>query len=240
MRYKLPKEANELVLLQRTSLIKDSRSKITKRLSRIGLGKSYEEMVKEQSLQNNDQIGNDYYSEIKKVFTNIKKHIPRNTQSILDIGSGLAGLEVYLWFLLEKNYPKIYLLDKTKKEEKIWYEFNPNGAFYNSLDLAKKNLISNGVKSSKINLVEAPEDGIIKVIRNIDLVISTISWGFHYPVELYLDSVISIMSKRGVLILDIRKNTGGLEALTSKFKAIYIIKNEKKYLTVKLLKADVR
>jgi hypothetical protein len=240
MRYKLPKEANELVLLQRTSLIKDSRSKIIKRLSRIGLGKSYEEMVKEQSLQNNNQISNDYYTEIKKVFLNIKNHIPRNTQSILDIGSGLAGLEIFLWFLLEKNYPKIYLLDKTKKEEKIWYEFRTNGAFYNSLDLAKKNLISNGVKPSKINLIEAPDNGIIKEIRDIDLVISTISWGFHYPVELYLDSVISIMSKRGVLILDIRKNTGGLEALTSKFKAIYIIKNEKKYLTVKLLKADVR
>ena len=240
MRYKLPKESNELVLLQRTSLIKDSRSKLIKRLSRIGLGKSYEEMVKEQSLKNNDQISNDYYAEIKKVFINIKNHIPMNTKSILDIGSGLAGLEVFLWFLLGKNYPKIYLLDKTKKEEKIWYEFKTNGAFYNSLDLAKQNLISNGVKPSKINLIEAPDNGIIKEIRNIDLVISTISWGFHYPVELYLDSVISIMSKRGVLILDIRKNTGGLEALTSKFKAIYIIKNEKKYLTVKLLKADVR
>lgn len=107
MCYKLPKEANELVLLQRTSLIKDTRSKITKRLSRIGLGKSYEEMVKEQSLKNNGQISNDYYAEIKKVFTNIKKHIPRNTQSILDIGYGLAGLEVFLmvftWKKLSKN-----------------------------------------------------------------------------------------------------------------------------------------
>jgi len=239
MLYKLPKEANEYVLLQRTSLIKDERSKLTKKLSLIGLGKSYESVVKEQSKENISQISDCYYAEIEKIFNVVKNHIPKNTRSILDIGSGLSGLEVFLWALLKKNQPKIYLLDKTKIEKKIWYEFKNHGAFYNSLGLAKKNLISNGVVSSKISLIEAPYNGVIRGIKNIDLVISTISWGFHYPISLYLNSVISLMSKSGVLILDVRKNTDGLEMLASKFKTIHIIKNENKYLTVKCLKKDL-
>ncbi|CAM8389282.1 hypothetical protein MCEET85_00877 [Candidatus Methylopumilus planktonicus] len=239
MRYKLPKGANEYVLLQRTSLIKDTRSKLIKKLSLIGMGKSYESVVKEQSKENNNEISDYYYTEIEKVFNAVKTHIPKHTKSILDVGSGLAGLEVFLWALLKKNQPKIYLLDKTRREKKIWYEFKNHGAFYNSLGLAKKNLISNGVVSSKINLIEAPYNGVVRNIKNIDLVVSTISWGFHYPIDMYLNSVITIMSKSGVLILDIRKNTGGLEILASKFKTIHIIKNEKKYLTVKCLKKDL-
>jgi hypothetical protein len=238
MLYKLPKEANEYVLLQRTSLIKDERSKLTKKLSRFGLGKSYEDEVRDQSKENNAEISNGYYTEIEKVFNTLKPHISKNTQSILDIGSGLAGLDVFLWSLLQKNQPKIYLLDKTKVEKKIWYEFKSHGAFYNSLDLAKKNLMSNGVESSNITVIEAPNNGIIKNIKNIDLVISTISWGFHYPVDLYIDSVLSLMSKKGVLIIDVRKNKGGLDTLAAKFKTISIIKNEKKYLTVKCFKED--
>lgn len=238
MQYTLPKEANEYVLFQRTSLIKDTRSGLTKKLSRIGLGKTYEDIVREQSKENNNQISNIYYAEIEKVFNVVKSHIPKNTKSILDIGSGVAGLEVFLWSLLKKNQPKICLLDKTKIEKKIWYDFKNHGAFYNSLELAKKNLVSNGVEGSKITLIEAPNNGIIKNIKNIDLVISTISWGFHYPVDLYIDSVLSLMSKKGILIIDIRKNKGGLDTLAAKFKTISIIKNEKKYLMVKCFKED--
>ena len=102
MRYKLPKGANEYVLLQRTSLIKDTRSKLIKKLSLIGMGKSYESVVKEQSKENNNEISDYYYTEIEKVFNAVKTHIPKHTKSILDVGSGLAGLEVFLWALLKK------------------------------------------------------------------------------------------------------------------------------------------
>ena len=239
MLYKLPKEANEYVLLQRTSLIHDNRSKLTKRLSRIGLGKTYEETVKEQSKINNLDIEKGYYKKVRESFERIKNHIPNHTKSILDIGSGIAGLDIYLWQLLKKNNPQIYLLDKTRSEKKIWYSFSVKGAFYNSLLLAKKNLILNGIPSNKINLIEAPANGVIKNLKNIDLIISTISWGYHYPVDLYIDSVFSIMSKNGTLILDVRKNMGGLETLASKFKHISIIKEDSNSLTVKCSKKNI-
>jgi hypothetical protein len=130
-------------------------------------------------------------------------------------------------------------LDKTRSEKKIWYSFSTNGAFYNSLQLAKKNLILNGIPSNKINLIEAPANGTIKNLKNIDLIISTISWGYHYPVDLYIDSVFSIMAKNGTLILDVRKNMGGLETLASKFKHISIIKEDSNSLTVKCSKKNI-
>ena len=103
MLYKLPKETNEYVFLQRTSLIHDNRSKLTKRLSRFGLGKTYEETVKEQSKINNLDIEKGYYKKVRESFEIIKNHIPNHTKSILDIGSGIAGLDIYLWQLLKKN-----------------------------------------------------------------------------------------------------------------------------------------
>ena len=92
MLHKRPKEANEYVLLQRTSLIHDNRSKLTKRLSRIGLGKTYEETVKEQAKIDNLDIEKGYYKTVRESFERIKSHIPNHTKSILDIGLGLQGL----------------------------------------------------------------------------------------------------------------------------------------------------
>ena len=241
MAYKLPQEAIKYALLQRTSLTKlcaDPRSKFTKKLSRIGLGKSHNDVINDFSIKEHSKIEAYYYKEIKESFDAIKNHIPNYTKSILDIGCGLAGLDIFLHNMLKKNNPEIYLLDKTKVEGKIWYGFEQRGAFYNSLLLAKKNLSLNNIPLKKINIIEAPADGIIKNIKNIDLVTSTISWGFHYPINLYLDSVIKLMSNRGVLIVNIRKETYELEALSDKFKILNIIENTEKYFTIKCEKKD--
>ena len=139
MPYKLPKEASEFVLFQRTSLIHDGRSKLTKKLSRFGIGKRYEEVVRDQSKKTQNQIEKEYYKNVNVSFHDIKNHIPSDTKSILDIGSGIAGLDVFIQNLLKNNKPVFYLLDKTRSEKKIWYSFSENGAFYNSLLLAKKN-----------------------------------------------------------------------------------------------------
>jgi hypothetical protein len=239
MCYKLPLKANEYVLFQRTSLISDTRSNLRKKLSRIGMGKTYEEVVREQSKRNHAEIEKEYYKKVRESFERIKSHISSHTKSLLDIGSGIAGLDIYLWHLLKKNNPQIYLLDKTRSEKKIWYSFSSNGAFYNSLHLAKQNLILNLIPHNRIKLIKAPDNGIIKNLKNIDLVISTISWGYHYPVDLYIDSVISIMAKNGILILDVRKNTGGLETLASKFNHISIINEDKNSFTVKCSKKNM-
>ena len=141
----------------------------------------------------------------------------------------MAALQVYLYRSL--NEPDIVLLDRTRLESKVWYMFEAKGAFYNSLEIAREVLTSNGIPSGKITILEAPDNGIINVeAGSIDVVISTISWGFHYPVSTYLKSVATVLSENGVLIIDIRKDTGGEHELKTEFQ-IDPIRTYPKYVT---------
>jgi hypothetical protein len=61
---------------------------------------------------------------------------------------------------------------------------------------------------------------------NFDIIISTYSWGFHYPVDTYLDEVASKLAPSGVLILDIRHNTPGEDFLRAQGWTVEFITNE--------------
>ena len=69
----------------------------------------------------------------------------------------------------------------------------------------------------------------------IDFVISTISWGFHFPVSTYLKSVANVLSENGILIIDIRKDTGGENELKTEFQ-IEPIRIFSKYVTYRCKK----
>jgi len=124
----------------------------------------------------------------------------------LDIGCGVAGIDV----LLSQHYNgnvEIFLIDKTKVDKKLYYNFEKRGSFYNSLQISKSILTANGVNRNKIHLQEATENNEIRFNQNFDIVISLISWGFHYLVSTYLDRVYIKMNKNGIRIIDVRKNT---------------------------------
>jgi hypothetical protein len=166
---------------------------------------------------------------MKAEYETIKKHLPQNAKTILDIGSGVAGIDV----LISKHYKNkisIFLIDKTQVDDKIYYKFNKKGAFYNSLNVSKMILNINGVPLNKIYLQEATKKNEINFRKKFDIVISLISWGFHYPVSTYLDKVYTNLNKNGTLILDIRKNTHGMEEIKRKFGNYKII-NETKTIT---------
>jgi hypothetical protein len=73
MSYKLLAKANEYVMFQKTNLIHDNRSKLTKKLSRIGLGKTYKETVKEQSKIDNLDIEKGYYKTVRGSLKNMAR-----------------------------------------------------------------------------------------------------------------------------------------------------------------------
>jgi SAM-dependent methyltransferase len=147
---------------------------------------------------------------------------------ILDIGSGIAGVHL----LLNSD---VCLLDKTQTDKDLYYGFHERTSFYSSLKLAEKFLRENGF-NHKIETQEATEDNQINFEGKFDLVISLISWGFHYPVETYLDKVYDKLEVGGNLIIDVRKGTNGLEVLKNKFGEGYIVKDYKKYLRVRCTK----
>jgi hypothetical protein len=151
-------------------------------------------------------------------------YLPTNANSILDIGSGVAAIDVLLFRHYSHNNPKIFLLDKTEMPSKVYYSFKPKGCYYNSLYLSRTLLEENGIPKDNIFTEEA--DGkSINFEASFDLVISLISWGFHYPVSTYLDQVYEKMNPGGSLIMDIRKvsDSNGLEEVRKKFGNIEII-----------------
>ena len=236
MTLKLPKSALEFVLYQRTDLLPERNvSSFRRLLIRLGLmSDGYKNFVKSVAADDKNGIDEKYSQTMKEKVDSIAKFIPSNTSSVLDIGCGIAALDIYLDKLLSPS--QIFLLDKTETEDKIWYMFESKGAFYNSLELAKETLELNGVLASKVKLIEAPEDGRIALPdKSVDLIISTISWGFHYPINIYIQSVFDIISDNGVLIIDVRKGSGGIAELEEWFD-VMVINEIGNVQTVKCLK----
>ena len=171
-----------------------------------------------------------FRNSLQEDFDDIRDHLPNQPKRILDIGCGLGGIDVFLSDRFGSMAPHFYLLDKTSVEQSIFYEFHEQAAFYNSLILAREFLSLNGVKASSITCLEAAPDNRIDIEPGLDLVISLISWGFHYPVTTYLAEVGRALSPSGVVILDVRKGTAGLRELRSLFSEVRVISEKPKFL----------
>jgi len=243
MRYILPEEARKYVLYQVTDILPKRNYSIFKKIrNRVKVifnieDNDYKNFVLNTVKSKSLKIDQEYFAYAKKKADKFIKFIPPNIKTILDIGCGIAGVDIILNEYLK--FSKIYLLDKTKTEREIYYGFKKSGAFYSSLELAKETFKINGLNTNLIELIDAPNDGNIQIQKgSIDLVISTISWGFHYPISTYLKSVFNLLNDKGILILDLRNGETSnkeLRKLLENFN-IEIIDSERKYLTIKCTK----
>lgn len=160
----------------------------------------------------------------------IKNFLPARAENILDVGCGVAGIDI----MLNRHYKEFgqssnfYLLDKTELNNKVYYGIKNVAAHYNSLDVARKLLEVNGVAPSNIHTQEVTGAPIFPG-KKFDVVISLISWGFHYPVSTYLDQVYNLLTTGGMLIIDVRKDQGGEEILEKKFGSVRVIFEAQKY-----------
>lgn len=228
----IPPKARELILYQRTELLPSRKLNLLQRVAeKFGLDKkSYKRFVRSYADNFGTKIDQDYSLLMASKAGEFAKFLEgRAIKTVLDIGPGVSGLHAYLSDYI--GNPNIYLLDKSETEDEIWYLFEDNGAFYNSLEISKELLERNGLEPDNIRTIEAPDDGqIVLDTPNIDLIMSTISWGFHYPISFYLDSVVELLSPDGALVVDVRKQTGGAEALEAVFK-VKTVAESQKFLT---------
>jgi hypothetical protein len=128
---------------------------------------------------------------------------------VLDIGCGLGGY--HLGYLSESSRPKVklYLMDKSELNfDALEYGHGESDRFYNSLKVSKVFLDSKKSTDSEIYTVEAINDFPRTVPIKLDLVVSFISWGFHYPLEVYWTEILQKMRvNTSVLLIDIRKGS---------------------------------
>lgn len=230
IKIKLPASSIKYILFQRTCYLKDNY--IFYCLTLLGCFKLFHNLsINLKSILFLSKIKTEFSKDMESEYAIIRPYLPMIANSILDIGCGVAGIDVIISNHY-KNKIDIFLVDKTYVDKKVYYNFEKKGSFYNSLQISRKILEINSIDPSRIYLQEATEKNDIMFKNKFDIVISLISWGFHYPVLTYLDSVYKKMNENGILILDIRKDTGGEKEIEKIFGNYKIIFNNKTFIRI--------
>ncbi len=164
-----------------------------------------------------------YAEDMRREAATLLPFLPEPCAQVLDIGCGIAGIDVLLHRHLGERLRVLHLLDRSSVAPRIFYGFNAAGAYYNSLPLARRVLVDNGVPGDRIRLIEATDDNAIPIDTTLDLVISILSWGFHYPVATYLEQAHARLRPGGRLILDVRKDQGGEALLARRFARVDVV-----------------
>lgn len=226
----LPREAIRYILLQRTGYLRDDR--LFRFLSRLVYLRPLSSFsVFSRTLLFGKRLEKAFLADIHAEFLTLENSLPAAGRSILDVGCGLAAIDVHISRYYDHK-ADIFLLDRTSTEKKVYYDFNDSGAFYNSLEVSKRLLTTNGVPEENIHLQEATADNAIEFGEQFDIILSLISWGFHYPVETYIRPAFSKLKPGGIVILDIRKDTGGEAALGQFFEDVSVVLEREKYRRV--------
>lgn len=149
-------------------------------------------------------IKREYEKDVQNDFDLILPHLPKRLNSIVDIGCGMAGIDV----LLAKKYPQatITLLDGDGPESNFRGGYGAVMEPFNSRDVVNEIFRLNDLAAPRWLKVWT-KDAI-----EADLVLSLLSWGYHYPLSTY--------KAIGLCIADLRKKfpvLGTLIVSTNKY-----------------------
>lgn len=225
--FKIPKGSEKYIALQRTGYQVWFNTLF--RILRIGQFYDRFLMPKIEILRTRT-IRKKFFKDIRDDFLSIKDVLPAEVDNILDIGCGMAGIDLFLYRNYKNQKPDLFLLDKEGVSD-IYYGFKEEASFYNSSDLSRKFLTLNGVPQNKIHVIDISKHNFPSE-NKFELIISLIAWGFHYPVSTYLNEVYQSLSDNGVLIVDIRKGTGGERDLRDTFGNCEVVSEYKKHMRV--------
>jgi SAM-dependent methyltransferase len=164
------------------------------------------------------QIERRYNADMAAIYATIRDVLPQHVERVLDIGAGMGGIDCYIARSSART-AEIWLLDKSGESEEWNSGYHSDaGSFshYNSFAQAGDMLAASGIARGRIHFVDIDRDGF-PADRKFDVICSFLSWGFHYPVEVYADAVTQVLAPGGVLILDIRRGTADVAALSARF-----------------------
>ena len=131
---------------------------------------------------------------------------------VADIGCGYAMFDLFLW---QDHRSELLLIDLEQSDERH-FGYRETGAAYSNLDVAKAFLTDNGVDAEHVTCLN-PERQDILAEAPVDLAVSFISCGFHYPVDTYMPFFDRNVAAGGKVILDFRarKAREGREKLSA-------------------------
>lgn len=147
-----------------------------------------------------------YIQRVTWEFHQLSPHLPDKIDGLLDIGCGLAGIDVFI--ARARPGAVVHLVDGYEMDNKNKkHGYNKQSTPWNDVDSAGK-FVRDNCPDTKVvtHYYDRPLD-----IDKIDLIISMWSWGFHYPVSTYLP--VALRHPRAGVVLDIRKRSNGLTAM---------------------------
>lgn len=143
-----------------------------------------------------------YQTDLQHAYEAIAPWLPQTCGELLDVGSGLGGMDV----LIRRHYeargqePLVALLDGWDDPPKM----RVHRETFNSMRQARNFQVKNGCFPLRF---EAYSPGVAKFPRAFDLVVSFGSWCFHYPPSEYLPRLLESGVHNGtVLILEVRRD----------------------------------
>ena len=138
----------------------------------------------------------------------ILEEFPEKNLTILDVGVGIGGYHKK-WIREHRNNSTLYLMDNSEFNIKaLSYGHGNSDRYYNSLFLTRNFLSNNDSSKVKVESIEIKKEYPSKIPDHLDLIISFISWSFHYSLEDYWSMITQRMSViSSIVIIDVRKQS---------------------------------
>lgn len=166
-----------------------------------------------------------YERSLEAIFENIRPVLPRDCGSVLDIGSGLGGIDIHLSRHLGSS-THFCLLDGDNNDPEVKWSFEPHNSMSIAFDFLHKNGVSN-VSSVEPGRLDSREKG------EFDLVVSFAAYGFHIHPGNYLDDLKKVTHSGTVIILEVRRSKEDwLRAFMEAFGAPKVLERQQKYVRV--------
>jgi len=127
-----------------------------------------------------------------------KRKVPPG--SVIDIGCGQA----INCALLFRDFGGTYTLVDIEETPGQYHLWNAEGSGYASLDDAAAFLLANGLAKKDLRVINPRKTPDAMSKLKADLVVSSFSCGFHYPVGEYVDLMCDTIAGGGAVMLDLR------------------------------------
>lgn len=127
-------------------------------------------------------------------------------RAIADIGCGYAFFDLFV----SRDYGCDVMLIDLETNTRRHFGFRNERAAYSSLSMARALLVANGIPDDRITTINPGSDDVLSA-PPVDLAVSFLSCGFHYPVDIYLDFFRKVVTPDGNILLDLRTTTAGAQ-----------------------------
>jgi hypothetical protein len=166
-----------------------------------------------------------YTGSLEAMYVNISPALPTRCNSILDIGSGLGGIQLYLWEHYQKE-AQVTLLDGDENGPEVKWSYEPHNSMAVAFDFLHKNGLTRVGSIGPTALDKW--DG-----EPFDLVVSFAAWGFHFPPGNLIPDLKKCTHKSTVIITEVRRTKPDwLRELVLAFGSPKVLERAKKYVRV--------